>query len=133
MRPKSVLIVEDSPDNRAIYHAVLEFAGFDVFEAANGAEGVRMAHEHHPDLILMDLSMPVMDGWEATRSLKAEDDTASIPVCALSAHVLVDGDWPKVQEAGFDCYLTKPIEPKQVLAEVHERIGPALAPAPNLP
>lgn len=132
MRPKSVLVVEDSPDNRDIYHAVLEFAGFDVLEAENGAEGVRMAHEHHPDLILMDLSMPVLDGWEATRSLKAEEDTASIPICAISAHVLCDGDWPKVREAGFECYLTKPIEPKQVLAVVQERIGPATVVASNV-
>ncbi len=125
MRKKTVLLVEDQPDNRIIYMTILEYAGFTVLEAANGAEGVRRAREHRPDIILMDLSMPVLDGWGAVRQLKTDPETAQIPVCALSAHVLFEGDAERAREAGFDCYLTKPLEPRQVLEEVEKRIGPA--------
>jgi two-component system cell cycle response regulator DivK len=127
MRKKTVLLVEDEPDNRIIYTTILDYAGFAVLEAQNGEEGVRLARDHQPDLILMDLSMPVLDGWGAVRRLKQDPVTARIPVCALSAHVLLEGDAEKAREAGFACYLTKPMEPKQVLAEVEARIGPARA------
>jgi two-component system, cell cycle response regulator DivK len=123
MRIKTVLLVEDQPDNRIIYRTVLEHAGYAVVEAADGEEGVRRAREHSPHLILMDLSMPVLDGWGAIGRLKADPALATIPVCALSAHVLFEGDAEKARDAGFDCYLTKPLEPKQVLAEVERRIG----------
>lgn len=123
MPSKTVLVVEDNLDNRMIYTTILSYAGYAVLEAKNGAEGVRLAREHAPTLILMDLSMPVMDGWEATRRLKSDPETASIPICALSAHVLTPGDHVRAMEAGFACYLTKPIEPKAVLHQVQERIG----------
>jgi two-component system, cell cycle response regulator DivK len=126
MSKKTVLLVEDQPDNRIIYTTILEYAGFAVVEASNGEEGVRRAREHAPDLILMDLSMPVMDGWGAIRELKKDSELARIPVCALSAHVLLGDDAEKARDAGFECYLTKPLEPREVLREVEKRIGPAL-------
>ena len=113
-----ILIVEDNFDNRAIYTVLLESAGYKVLEALNGAEGVRLAESCLPDLILMDLSMPVLDGWGAIALLKRNVRTAAIPVIALSAHVIVNGDYRRAEEAGFAAYLTKPIEPKQVLREV---------------
>lgn len=125
MEKKTVLLVEDQPDNRTIYTTILEHGGYAVLEAENGEEGVSRARESRPDLILLDLSMPVLDGWGAVRQLKSDPATARIPVCALSAHVLFDGDKERAEAAGFECYLTKPIEPKQVLQEVANRIGPA--------
>lgn len=124
MYRKTVLLVEDQLDNRVIYSTMLEHAGFAVLEAANGDEGVRRAREHRPDIVLMDLSMPVMDGWGAVRQLKSDPATAPIPVCALSAHVLIDGDAERARAAGFECYLTKPIEPRAVLEVVERQIGP---------
>lgn len=124
---RSILIVEDNLDNRIIYSEVLRHAGYRILEAANGREGVEMSIRHRPDLILMDLSMPVMDGWEAVRAIKRDARTASIPVCALSAHVVVDGDYARSTAAGFACYLTKPIEPKDVLREVERRLAPRAA------
>lgn len=125
MRNKTVLLVEDQPDNRIIYKTILEYAGFTVLEAVNGEEGVRCAREYRPDIILMDLSMPVLDGWGAVRQLKSDPVLAQIPVCALSAHVLFGNDAESAWEAGFACYLAKPLAPKQVLEEVERRIGPA--------
>lgn len=122
---KTVLLVDDDGDNRTIYRVILEHAGYTVLEAANGVDGLRLAREHLPDIILLDLSMPLLDGWGAIRELKEDDRTAHLPVCALSAHVLLAGDYERAREAGFECYLTKPIEPREVLQEVQERIGPA--------
>lgn len=123
MSSKSVLIVEDNFDNRTIYMEILRFAGYRVLEAENGEEGVRQALEHTPDLILMDLSMPVLDGWGAIRRLRQHRATSHIPVFALSAHVVVDGDFEKATTAGFLRYLTKPIDPKEVLAAVASQLG----------
>jgi two-component system cell cycle response regulator DivK len=123
VNPKTVLIVEDNFDNRTIYAEILRFAGYRVLEAANGEEGVRQALEHTPDLILMDLSMPVLDGWGAIRQLRALRSTLHIPVFALSAHVVLDGDYEKATTAGFLRYLTKPIDPKDVLDAVREQLG----------
>ncbi|MQA91430.1 MAG: response regulator [Gemmatimonas sp.] len=122
---KTILIVEDNYDNRAIYAAILGRAGYHVVEGRNGVEGVGLAIEHRPDLIIMDLSMPLLDGWGAIAALRDDARTASIPVLALSAHVVLDGDYRRSQEAGFAAYLTKPIEPKDVLHEIVSRIGPA--------
>ena len=121
---KRVLIVEDNFDNREIYAEILRHAGYEIIEAENGARGVEKARDHLPDLILMDLSMPLMDGWEAIAVLKADERTASIPVLAVSAHVVMDGDYRRAESAGFSSYITKPIEPKAVLQEVRTRIGP---------
>lgn len=121
---KRVLIVEDNFDNREIYAEILRHAGYDILEAENGARGVEKAREHLPDLILMDLSMPLMDGWEAIAILKGDIRTAGIPVLAVSAHVVMNGDYRRAESAGFSSYITKPIEPKAVLLEVRSRIGP---------
>ena len=123
MPAKMVLIVEDDPDNRAIYQTILEHAGYRVVLAVNGQEGVERATAQPPDLILMDLSMPVMDGWEAIRQLRSDPRTASVPACVLSAHVIVDGGYHAAIRAGFQGYLTKPVEPKHVLKEVRDWIG----------
>ena len=122
---KTVLIVEDDHDNRQIYSTILEHGGYRVLVAHDGEEGLRYARAERPDLILMDLSMPVLGGWEAIRLLKSDPETADIPTCAISAHVLMEGDYQRAIDAGFTAYLTKPIEPKAVLREVQNRIGPA--------
>jgi CheY-like chemotaxis protein len=104
-----VLLVEDQEDNRDMLSRRLKKRGYEVAIAVDGAEGVEKARSEAPDLILMDMSLPVMDGWEATRILKAEDDTRSIPVVALTAHAM-STDREKAFEAGCDAYETKPIE-----------------------
>jgi two-component system cell cycle response regulator DivK len=104
-----VLLVEDQEDNRDMLSRRLKKRGYEVAIAVDGAEGVEKARSETPDLILMDMSLPVMDGWEATRILKAEDDTRSIPVVALTAHAM-STDREKAFEAGCDAYETKPIE-----------------------
>jgi two-component system, cell cycle response regulator DivK len=126
MNEKTVLIVEDNYDNRVIYHTILAIAGYRVLEAGNGQAGVQIAKEQSPDLILMDLSMPVMDGWTAIGHLKEDEATREIPVCALSAHVPFGHTRKRARQAGFECYLLKPIEPKAVLQVVRERIGDPL-------
>jgi two-component system, cell cycle response regulator DivK len=121
---KRILIVEDNFDNREIYAEILRHAGYDILEAENGMRGVEKALEHLPDIILMDLSMPLMDGWEAIAVLKGDSRTAAIPVLAVSAHVVMNGDYRRAEAAGFSSYITKPVEPKEVLREVRTRIGP---------
>ena len=123
MSTKRILIVEDNYDNRAIYTEIFRYAGYEVIEAVNGREGVARAREVRPEVIIMDLSMPVFTGWEALAALKADEETASIPVFALSAHVLMEGDYQKAIRSGFVGYITKPVEPKQVLERVRELIG----------
>lgn len=124
MQKKTILVVDDEPDQREIYRAVLRHAGYRVLEAADAGEGVRLATEDRPDLILLDIALPQIDGWEAVRMLKRDQRTARIPVCAISARVLPKDQLYRIAEAGFECYLLKPIEPRQVLREVAERVGP---------
>lgn len=119
---RRILLVEDNTDNRAIYRTILEHSGYVVVEAENGAEGLRLAREGAPDLILMDISIPIVDGWEATRILKADDATKGIPIIALTAHALA-ADRQKASEVGCDGYLAKPCEPRKVVAEVERFIG----------
>jgi two-component system cell cycle response regulator DivK len=109
-----ILLVEDQEDNRDMLSRRLKKRGYEVAIAVDGAEGVEKARSEAPDLILMDMSLPVMDGWEATRILKAEDDTRSIPVVALTAHAM-STDREKAFEAGCDAYETKPIELPRLL------------------
>jgi CheY-like chemotaxis protein len=118
----TILLVEDHEDNRIVYRTVLEHFGYTVLEAHDGEEGVRRARESLPDLILMDISIPKMDGWEATRVLKADPATARIPVIALTAHALAE-DRERAAEVGCDGYLAKPIEPRRVLEEVQRFLG----------
>lgn len=122
----TILLVEDQEDNRTIYRTILEHAGFRVAEALDGAEAVRLARDAAPALVLMDISLPGMNGWEATRILKADPATARIPVIALTAHAL-DADRERAMAAGCDGYLTKPIEPRAVLAEVRRFLAEAEA------
>jgi CheY-like chemotaxis protein len=119
---QSVLLVEDNEDNRIIYATALRYAGYEVFEAITGTEGVQQARTHLPGLILMDISVPELDGWEATALLKADPSTKHIPVIAVTAHAL-PGDEERSLEAGCDGYLAKPIPPAALLAEVDRRFG----------
>ena len=119
---KTVLLVEDNEDNRTVYRTILEHFGYHVVEARNGEDGIRMARETKPALILMDISIPVIDGWEATKILKADAETSDIPIIALTAHALAT-DRAKAEEVGCDGYLAKPCEPRRVVAEVERFIG----------
>jgi two-component system, cell cycle response regulator DivK len=122
--PKTVLLVEDNEDNRIVYATMLEHYGYRVVETANGEDAVRIAKEQIPDLILMDISIPVIDGWEATKILKGEEATKDIPIIALTAHALAT-DRMKAEEVGCDGYLAKPCEPRRVVAEVERLLGAA--------
>jgi len=113
---KKVLVVEDVDFNRELIVQLLEDK-YHVIEAVNGQEGVELAERERPDLILMDLSLPVMDGWEATRRLKANDDLRSIPVIALTAHAMM-GEKEKALTAGCDDYLVKPLDEDELMARI---------------
>src|SRR5215218_9026408 len=115
-RPR-VLLVDDYPDAREMYSEYLQFSGFDVVEATNGMEALKSAVDSSPDIILMDLSLPVMDGWEATRRLKADERTASIPVVALTGHALA-GISEGAKKAGCDAFVTKPCLPEDLVREI---------------
>jgi CheY-like chemotaxis protein len=115
-RPR-VLLVDDYPDARDMYSEYLEYSGYDVIQAANGVEALQRAADDKPDIILMDLSLPVMDGWEATRRLKADDRTAGIPVVALTGHALA-GISEGAQQAGCDAFVTKPCLPEDLVKEI---------------
>lgn len=117
-----ILLVEDNEMNRDMLSRRLERRGYEVLIAIDGQTGVEMARSSAPDLILMDMSLPVMDGWEATRTLKAGEATRSIPVIALTAHAM-STDRDKAIEAGCDDYDTKPIELTRLLAKVEALIG----------
>jgi two-component system, cell cycle response regulator DivK len=112
-----ILYVEDNEDNVYMLVRRLERKGFEVLVAPDGEQGVAMAHKEHPDLILMDLNMPVLDGWEATRQLKGAPDTQAIPVIALSAHAM-SGDRERALEAGCDEYDTKPVRMDSLMAKI---------------
>lgn len=115
-RPR-VLLVDDYRDAREMYSEYLEFSGFDVVEAANGMEALQRAVESAPDIVLMDLSLPVMDGWEATRRLKQDERTAQIPVVALTGHALA-GVSEDAKQAGCDAFVTKPCLPEDLVKEI---------------
>ena len=112
-----ILLVEDNEMNRDMLSRRLKRRGYEVAIAVNGAEGVALASSDTPDLILMDMSLPVMDGWEATKNIKADPNTKSIPVIALTAHAM-SGDREKALQAGCDDYDTKPIELSRLLTKI---------------
>jgi two-component system cell cycle response regulator DivK len=114
---KRVLVIEDQEDNRRILRDLLGSVGFEVLEANDGIEGVAAAARERPDLILMDIQMPEMDGYEATRRIKADPASASIPVIAVTSYAL-SGDEDKAKAAGCDDYVTKPFSPRALLAKV---------------
>src|SRR5438445_6144986 len=126
---KTVLLVEDNEDNRIVYSTILKHFGYDVTEALNGEEGIAKARAEKPDLILMDISIPIIDGWEATQVLKHDPATKSIPIIALTAHALAS-DREKAMEVGCDGYLAKPCEPRAVAAAVQKSRGRSDARAP---
>ncbi len=117
-----VLLVEDNEMNRDMLSRRLSRKGYEVVMAVDGEEGVRMAHSEQPALILMDMSLPVIDGWEATRRLKADDQTRAIPVIALTAHAMSD-DRQRAMEAGCDDYDTKPVELPRLLGKMEKLLG----------
>jgi CheY-like chemotaxis protein len=112
-----ILIVEDNEMNRDMLSRRLERRGFAIVMAMDGQQGVDMARSEKPDLILMDMSLPVMDGWTATQTIKADADLAKIPVIALTAHAMA-GDREKAMAAGCDDYDTKPIELPRLLEKI---------------
>lgn len=118
---RTVLLVDDDVHNQRIFDRVLRHSGFHVRMAATGDEALREARAHLPDLILMDLSIPVIDGWECSRQLKADPKTQHIIILALTAHAM-RGDQERAIAAGCDCYLAKPISPKRLVEEVKQRL-----------
>jgi CheY-like chemotaxis protein len=121
-----ILLVEDNELNRDMLSRRLLRKGYDVLIAKDGAEGAAIAASEKPDLVLMDMSLPVLDGWEATRRLKAVPETRSIPVIALTAHAMSD-DKQKALQAGCDDYDTKPIELPRLLEKIERLLGTAAA------
>ena len=114
-----ILVVEDHEDNRRILRDLLTSAGYEPLEAVTGEEGVALAETHRPDLILMDIQLPGLDGYEATRRIKANPALRQIPVIAVTSYAL-SGDDVKAREAGCDAYVTKPFSPRALLAKVRE-------------
>jgi two-component system cell cycle response regulator DivK len=122
-KPKPiVLLIEDNMDNRDIYDTYLTLVGYRVLLAADGEEGLRQAFEHRPDLILLDVSIPKMDGWEVARLLKADDRTSRIPILAVTGHATSEHR-TRATALGLDRFLTKPIEPRRLEQEVSQVLG----------
>ena len=119
--PPLILVVDDFEDAQEMYKQYLEFCGYRTATATNGKEAVEKANQLGPDLILMDLSLPVMDGWEATRQLKSSDRTCDIPVVALTGHALA-GHSERAREAGCDAFVTKPCLPDALVAEIQRML-----------
>jgi CheY-like chemotaxis protein len=117
-----ILLVEDNEMNRDMLSRRLVRKGYEVVVAVDGQAGVDMASSESPDLILMDMSLPVMDGWEATRRIKGEASTGAIPVIALTAHAMAS-DREKALDAGCDDYDTKPIDLQRLLGKIEQHIG----------
>ena len=113
-----ILLVEDNEMNRDMLSRRLTRKGFEILIAEDGQKGMDMTQNEHPDLVLMDMSLPVVDGWEATRRLKASEETKHIPIIALTAHAMA-GDREKTLEAGCDDYDTKPIELTRLLDKIN--------------
>jgi CheY-like chemotaxis protein len=117
-----VLVVEDNPDNMTLIVDVLLELDYQVLQASNGLEGVSLAEESIPDLILMDLSLPKMDGWTATRKIKEQQNLNHIPIIALTAHAM-KGDRERAIEAGCDDYVSKPINLQELAVKLHKYLG----------
>jgi CheY-like chemotaxis protein len=117
MYEKKVLLVEDDGDSRQVYGTVLRHAGYHVLEAMNGSEGILLARQHRPDVIVMDLGLPQVDGWAATEALKSDPETSHIPVVAVTVHVQ-DFYRGRAQMVGCDSFLDKPCSPARLVGEV---------------
>jgi two-component system cell cycle response regulator DivK len=118
---KRILVVEDQEDNRQILRDLLTNAGFDMIEAENGEEAIASAQASRPDLILMDIQLPILDGYEATRRIKADPDLKSIPIIVVTSYAL-SGDEDKARRSGCDDYVAKPFSPRQLLAKIKEYV-----------
>ena len=116
---KRILIVEDQEDNRAIMRDILSSAGYALIEAIDGEEGVKLARSERPDLILMDIQLPMLDGYEATRQIRAIDELKSVPIIAVTSYAL-SGDEARARSAGCDTHVAKPFSPRELLAKVQE-------------
>ena len=119
---KRILIVEDHPDNRRILRDFLRKSGFELVEAEDGVQALAAAQSHRPDLILMDIQLPVMDGYEATRRLKADPALRSIPIIVITSYAL-SGDENKARAAGCDAYVSKPFSTRKLLTKINEHLG----------
>ena len=119
---KKVLVIEDEPKNMKLALDLIAIAGHSAIAARNGLEGVELGKKELPDLILMDIQMPIMDGLEATRLLKADKNTCHIPIIALTA-LAMQGDDKIIQEAGCDGYITKPLDIKKFIEEINQRLA----------
>jgi two-component system cell cycle response regulator DivK len=117
----TILVIEDQEDNRRIIRDLLTASGYEVIEAVTGIEGVSAAESCHPDLILMDINLPGIDGYEATRRIKADPDLQNIPIIVVTSYAL-SGDDVKAFEAGCDAYVAKPFSPRELLAKIREYI-----------
>ena len=117
-----VLIVEDHEDNRAILRDLLTNAGYDLIEATNGEEGVALAESMRPDLIIMDVQLPVIDGYEATRRIKSNAELKAIPVIAVTSYAL-SGEEARAKAVGCDAYVAKPFSPRQILAKIRKYLA----------
>jgi two-component system cell cycle response regulator DivK len=116
---KRILVIEDTEDNRQIIRDLLTSFDYELIEAVDGAAGVAMAQNERPDLILIDIQLPVMDGYEATRRIRAIPELGQVPIIAVTSYAL-SGDEAKTREAGRDGYIAKPFRPRQLLAKVRE-------------
>jgi len=116
---KKILVVEDQEDNRQILRDLLSSAGYEMSEAENGQEALVAVAKERPDLILMDIQLPIMDGYEATRRIKSDPKTRAIPIIVVTSYAL-SGDEAKAREAGCDAYVTKPYSPRALLAKIKE-------------
>jgi two-component system cell cycle response regulator DivK len=119
---KRILLVEDTEDNRQIIRDLCAHVGYDLLEAHDGPAGLAMAVEHKPDLILMDIQLPLMDGYETTRRIKADPALRHIPIIAVTSYAL-SGDEAKTRAAGCDGYVAKPFSPRELLAKIREFLG----------
>ena len=118
---KRILVVEDQEDNRRILRDLLTSVGYQIMEVEDGESGVTAAEAQRPDLILMDIQMPIMDGYEATRRIKANPELRAIPIIVVTSYAL-SGDEDKARAAGCDDYIAKPYSPRQMLAKIKEHL-----------
>src|SRR5215212_1928273 len=121
---KCILVVEDQEDNRQILRDLLRSADYEMIEAADGAEALEAVAKRRPDLILMDIQLPILDGYEVTRRIRADPAMRTIPIIAVTSYALT-GDEAKAREAGCDDYVTKPYSPRQLLAKVRKYLADA--------
>ena len=119
---KRILVVEDQEDNRQILRDLLTNAGYEMLVAEDGVQALEQAEKHRPDLILMDIQLPVLDGYEATRRLKANPELKAIPIIVVTSYAL-SGDEEKARAAGCDAYVAKPYSPRALLAQIREYLS----------